>query len=315
MGKSTSEVMPAQTRQRPAPVSRDWAVFAERLTQALSELEEDQFLILSTKSGQRYLQFAGQGSWGLRAEVSSNHFLEGDDRLSRRQMAWLRKHGWNAPTAKPRHATPERDPDGSPNYFIDFPATQDPTGIAQLAIDTLIHALALPYPGALAYEAFDSNGRERVCEAVGLAPAAKPEPPEEADTVLSVFRLVTGMEDLQRNQSGDVVVRYGAIVIFAVALSRHVRLHAELLDEAPLSPALLGKLNQINDSARPLRVFWRDESVHAVVDVPATPFVPDHLISALHEFSEVAEGLAIVLRTEYAGKALIEADEPLAYLQ
>lgn len=72
-----------QCRRADRGVSKDWAPFAQNLSQVLAHLEEDQFLILSAKQGNRFLQFSCQGAWGTRAEVASNHFLKGDDRLAR----------------------------------------------------------------------------------------------------------------------------------------------------------------------------------------------------------------------------------------
>lgn len=157
MGKTNTESNLSQPHRFDRRGSKNWGLFAQNLSHVLEGLEEDQFLILSSKRGNRFLQFSCQGAWGIRAEVASNHFLKGNERLSRREMAWLRTHGWNAPTGTPRQATPEKDPDGSPNYYIDFPATVSKSDIAKLVIDTLSQGLALPYPGALTYESFDSS--------------------------------------------------------------------------------------------------------------------------------------------------------------
>lgn len=61
---------------RPAPefAEEAWAQFASELTHALADLDEDEFLILTTKKGWYYVQFAAQGSFGMRAEATSNGF-------------------------------------------------------------------------------------------------------------------------------------------------------------------------------------------------------------------------------------------------
>jgi hypothetical protein len=297
-------------------VSRDWVQFAHNLTQVLPRLEEDQFLVVSAKHGNRYLQFAGQGAWGLRVEAASNRFLKGDDRLTRQQMAWLRARGWNAPTGTPKQSTPERDPDGSPNYFIDFPAAAPLAELVTLVIDTMVCGYAFPYPGELTYESFDSSGRKLEFKELGLKHVSHQDnsPLPLMDSLLSVFRLVTGIDDLVFDDDGELTVRYGAIWISTVLLNDKVRLYSALLDDVSESPSLLKKLNHINDGAHRLRCFIRDETVWATLDVPAAPFIQDHLAAAMHEFSELAEGLAIALRAQFSNKTVIEPPDPIVCL-
>ena len=67
MNTNLQEVAP------PAPsLGRDWQPFADRLAAALATLEDDQNLILAVEHRQRFVQFAGAGASGLRAESVSN---------------------------------------------------------------------------------------------------------------------------------------------------------------------------------------------------------------------------------------------------
>ena len=295
-------------------ISKAWIPFAQNLTQVLSCLEEDQMLILLAKQGNRFIQFSCHGARGMRAEVTSNHFLEKGDRLNRREMAWLCTHGWNTPTGTPKQATPDRDPDGSPNYYIDFPASAPASDIASVATEALIHGLAFPYPGALSYESFDAMGGVLEFRELGLKPTPR-QKGSVMEQVLSVFRLVTKLDDLTPDDDGDISVRYGAALVCATQLDNRVRLFSVLLVEVEETPILLRKLNQINDGVHRIRVFWRDEVVYAVLDLPGDPFVPAHLVAAMNEFSEVADGLSIVLRAEFAGKAIIESADQITCLQ
>lgn len=314
MRKAEADRDDSQRQQAGRRISRDWIPFAHNLDQVLSRLKEDQFLILTAKHGNRYLQFSCQGSWGMRAEVASNHFLEGGDRLSRKEMSWLRSHGWNAPTGKPSQATPDKDPDGSPNYYIDFPASVPVADIASLAVDTLIHGLALPYPSALSYQSYGNDEGPLAFDELGLKPSIRPAS-SVMDQVLSVFRDVTGMADLEFDKVGDVTVRYGVILVSAIQLNNQIRLISALTTETPESPSLLRRLNQINDGVHRIRLFLNDDVVLATLDVPTEPFVADHLVAAMAEFSEVAEGLAIVLRAELAHKAVIAPSGAPVFLQ
>ena len=314
MDKANAERELPQRQHADRRVSKDWGPFAQSLSRVLARLEEDQFLILSAKKGNRYLQLSCQGTWGTRIEVVSNHFLKGNDRLTRQEMVWLRTHGWNAPTGTPKQATPDKDPDGSPNYFIDVPTSVSASDFMSMIIDTLIHGLGLPYPGALNYESFDSDGGALAFKDLGLKPLARADSPL-MDQVLSVYRDVTGIENLGFDEDGDVSVRFGAIVISAVQLDNVVRLFSALVTGVAETPALFRKINQINDGVHRIRVFLHDNVVYAVLDVPANPFVPAHLATAMNDFAVVAEGLAIVLRAEFAGKAVIEPAGPGSCLQ
>lgn len=314
MGKANMEGDLRRRCHSDRSVSKDWASFALQLSLVLSRLEEDQYLILAAKHGNRYLQFSCQGAWGMRAEITSNHFLKGDDRLARQEMAWLRSHGWNAPTGTSKQATPDKDPDGSPNYYIDFPVSVPISDIVGVAIETLIHGLALPYPGALSYESFDSSGGTLEFQELGLKPVARQSKPL-MEQVLTVFRSVTGIDDLTFDDDGDLGVRYGAILVSAVHLENRVRLFSALVTEVAESPLVLRKLNQINDGIHRIRLFLHDDVVYAALDIPANPFVPTHLATAIKEFSEVAEGLAIVLRAELSGNTVFEPSGPVSYLQ
>lgn len=314
MDKDNAERGLSQRHSADRRVSKDWITFAHQFAQVLSRLEENQFLILSAKRGNRYLQFSCQGSWGMRAEVTSNHFLNGDERLARREMAWLRAHGWNAPTGTPKQATPDKDPDGSPNYYIDFLVSVPISDVVSVAIDTLIHGLALPYPGVLSYESFNSAGGALEFQELGLKSAPRQSKPL-MEQVLTLFRSVTGIENLTFDDDGDLGVRYGAILVSAVQLENRVRLFSALVTGVAESQLLLRKLNQINDGVLRIRLFWHDDVVYAALGIPADPFVPAHLATAMNEFSEVAEGLAIVLRAEFSGKTVIEPSGQVSCLQ
>ena len=63
---------PPRHRKASSPA---WPAFESKLAEALAVLEEDQYLVISEKRGSAYVQFAGQGSFGVRAECVSNNYL------------------------------------------------------------------------------------------------------------------------------------------------------------------------------------------------------------------------------------------------
>ena len=116
------------------PRSTDWDAFEARLAKTLSELEEDQHMELCLKHSNRYVQFMAQGSYGLRMETTSNAYLDKKEQYNRTERARMLNLGWSAPTGAPARATPENDPDGSPNFFIQWEVPLDCVKVAALAV-------------------------------------------------------------------------------------------------------------------------------------------------------------------------------------
>lgn len=74
--------------RRKAPLGA-WPAFERKLAETLGALEEDQYLVVSAKRGWVYVQFAAQGSFGLRAECVGNNYLDEAHALSAGQTALL----------------------------------------------------------------------------------------------------------------------------------------------------------------------------------------------------------------------------------
>jgi len=156
------------TRKPTNKISRAWAPFTHRLAAILETLEEDQFLILSVKHSYRFIQFAAQGSFGIRIETASNCYLDRPEQLNEEQVASLIAAGWESPTGSPTESIAENDPDGSPNFFADFPAPVSFESVASLAVRTLSEILRVPHPGSLQYLAFDDDNQEILLPELGL---------------------------------------------------------------------------------------------------------------------------------------------------
>lgn len=150
-----------------------WSPFEQKLAEALQKLEEDQFLILTVKRSNRFIQLAAQGSYGMRIETTSNSYLAKPDKLNRRQIATLIEAGWCSPTGTPAESTPENDPDGSPNFFVEFSTPVSYGAVANLTVRTLANILRVPHPGSLEYETFDADGKA-ICNAQAGTPARPP---------------------------------------------------------------------------------------------------------------------------------------------
>lgn len=126
-----------------------WKRFVCELAIALRGLEEDEWLILSLKRRNRFVQFMNQGGAGFRAEAVSDFYLEDGDHLSEHDRGALLELGWDAPTNLPDEL--ERRPDGSPNYFLDLANPVPLDELALLAVNTLLHVHGAEHPNALEY--------------------------------------------------------------------------------------------------------------------------------------------------------------------
>lgn len=112
---------PVRERQwASAPAGHAWLQFGSQLALALSDLGEDEFLIVAHKGRTRCVQFAGQGRFGM----------------------------------TPAEDQAEGAVDGSPNWFLDVAWPVPFDEVAALATRTLREALRIAHPGWLEYEAF-----------------------------------------------------------------------------------------------------------------------------------------------------------------
>ncbi len=289
-------------------LSVGWPPFADRLEEVLRALDEDQYLVITVKRTNRFVQFAGQGAHGMRAETTSNHFLDPSERLDGSQIEALRASGWQSQTGSPEEAIPEKDPDGSPNFFVDFAAPVSFDRVAELAVRMLAEILRVPHPGFLEYDAFDDDGNAVVLPALRLKHAA----PLPLDTdrsalpqrLVATIRQAMDIDDLEFDDDGDIGVRFGSVAVFVRLVGNPpcVRIHSGLLQDVEETPELLSSLNDLNFEVKHLRLLIKDRVVYAVADAPAEPFIAEHVASAFLYFCHISDGIDSLLQTEFGGK-------------
>ena len=144
---------------KPKTTAEAWQSFGDNLAAVLGALSEDQYLVISAKRDPWYVQFAAQGAHGMRAEAVSDSYLDDSAKLSAAQIAALKKAGWLPPTGTPGEAAPKKQPDGSPNYFLEYSRPVPFEEVASLARHTLADIFEVIHPGALEYQSFDRNDR------------------------------------------------------------------------------------------------------------------------------------------------------------
>ena len=293
--------------------SKDWPEFMTRLSEVLDKLDEDQYLVINVKKSNRYVQFAGQGSYGLRAETASNHFLSKDERLDRKQVAALKAMGWKPPTGKPKQAVPRKDPDGSPNFFAEFGAPVAGEAVANMAIETLVAVLGVPHPGMLEYEAFDSGGSSLEFRQLGLKivdrkPQEKVAALDANALLLKTIADVTGFSDLAFDSDGDIGVRYGSMIAYARVIGTPPSVHffSPLVREVEECPALFERINELNRGSREVRYFVIEGTIFAAADVRMEPFVESIVANAYRHFCQAADDLDELLQSEFGGSTMYD---------
>ncbi len=282
-----------------------WPAFAENLETALAQLEPDQYLIVSVRRSKRFVQFAAQGADGMRIEAASNGCLDSSESLDECQLRTLIGAGWHPPAGSPTPALPAGDPAGSPNFHLDFPAPVDFRSVAALAVTTLVEIFQVPHPGCLEYVANRFQGEALELPGLGLRREVRalPESVTVEDRLLATVAAMTGLEHLAYDQDGDIRLLSGSVRAYlrVARAPDRIRLIAVLLSGIAASPALLARLNEVNGGLAQLHLFWRNGAVLAVAQLPAEPFVEQHLATLLKEFLQAANGIDSLLQVEFGG--------------
>ena len=289
-------------------VSVAWAPFAQELAKVLAKLEEDQYLILPIKRSRRFVQFAGQGSYGLRIEATGNKYLPKHEQLDADQIADLVKLGWNLPTGTPEASTPELDPDGSPNFCIEFPAPVKYAVVANLAVQTLREILRVPHPAFLEYESFNADSEILAFPELGLRVAQREQAPAPQQNLplllLEAIRETTGATDLELDSDDEVTIRFGSSLVSVrpYADRPYALVYSTLLRNVELNDQLLRTINDLNARERLVRWFVSGASVFAVAEICLAPFVPEHVKTGFTHFCHVVDGVDQVLQADFGGE-------------
>jgi len=283
-----------------------WDLFERELAAALPLLR-DECLLLSTREGNRYVQFAGTSGGGLFAESVSNAYLAPGDRLGEPQEAALVALGWSPPTHAPDATSPVPAPAGSPNFFREFAAPFSAAAAARLAVRTLVDVHGVPGPEALWYDAFDHAGNAVLLPGLRVPPrpssptrARQPARPPPAarerlkGQVARAARRITGLAGLAFRDDGDLVLPLGerTATVRVDVSPCFVRAYVQLAQGVEGDDDLPRGAHEVNVRLTLARVVLCDGAVYLAIDFPAAPFHADHLAQALSALARLADGVA-----------------------
>jgi len=276
----------------------EWSDFERDLAVALSVLK-DEVLVVSSRTGHRFVQFNASPEEGVFSETVSNGFLEPSEKLTDDQVAALEALGWKAPTHAPDSPVPV--PKGSPNFFREFPKPASTEEIARIAVRTLALVHRVPDPGALTYKAFDPAGRALVLPALHIP--REPDPPRRKvrrspapiarlrARVLGAAREAMGDLTLAFDKDGDLGVRIGERPGFIRIREELtvVRVYTRIARPESPDENLLALLHQMNARMTLARLIFADGSIFLAIDLPGAPFVPAHLTQAMLGLAAIAD--------------------------
>ena len=293
--------------------SRAWPDFERRLAEVLTLLSEDQFLIISQKKTNRFVQFSAQGSFGLRAETVSNAFLPDSERIRPKEERALLALGWQVPTGSAAESTPTADPDGSPNYFIEFTNDVPFAVVAEMAVKTLADVLGVPHPGILEYRAFDADGGEIELEMFGLKQTSAVAPEDTLKRKLAAaVSAATGIDDLDYDEDGDLCIANDDLSVFMKILGTppYVRFYSLLQHGMTADLSLLSRLNRLNSGVDHMTFFVWDGVIFATMDFPASLITDEVVRDAILHFVRRAGAVAAELHSSaVAGGFLLKPAE------
>ena len=314
-GEPAGESIPATRAARTSSGRRQaWDEYAEVVARILDALDAGQFLILRSIDRPGFVQFATHGMHGLRAEAVSNVSLPLDRQLGPDALDAALRLGWRAPTGEPG-GNHERDPEGSPNYFREWPAPVPYHDVARLAIDTLTQVFDVGHPGRVRYEAYTNEGTAILLPSLGerathhdllsedeLRPASTAV--EVAAQVLAVLREASGNPNLQPDDDGEMAVRFGSSAVFFQVFGDPpiVRAYSPALTQVPLDPKVAIALNELNSSTAFTKWLAVDDMIVAAIDLFGDPLVDRHVVHACEVLGSTADDVDDQLQQQFGGK-------------
>jgi hypothetical protein len=310
MNERTIQSQSAASELSPPPAhATGWEAFEEALASALSVLD-DEYLVVSAGTGNRFVQFHVDRVVGILAETASNAYLGPDHQLDEGQLAALLSLEWAAPTHAPDAPAPVLK--GSPNHFRKFPSPYSCAEVARFAVATLTGPLHVERPAELGYKAFDEDGNKVTLPVLPIEPVpdsparakppAKPRRRGEFDKlrarVLAAARSGTGLGSLAYGDDGTLQVPIGNRTGWIRPCEKpfYVRVHLHLLSDVDADEEMLGRMHEVNARLPVARVIYQAGSVFFGIDFPAAPFRPEHLAQAMAGLAALADDVLADVR-------------------
>ena len=300
-----------------------WREFQARLADQLVAMDEDDVALIAARVGEEpeagaapYVQFCAFGEGMLRAEVAGNHVLDERWQLDDQAMSALAELGWAAPTY-----APDDEPDhGSLNHFVDVERTEGDR-LAVMATRALRDVFGVPHPALLTGDVGDEEpapASEAAAHERGDEPVATFPYGGRDELVALVDRALTpyfGSEP-RHDSDGDIPVDAGRSIFF-VRVPEEVPvieifgcIAADVADHV----AAEREIAILNRDARFAKFRLAGDSIVVELQLPAWPFVPEHLRAMVAMLTEMIATHEGDLVARVGGRHLADLLDPAGHL-
>jgi hypothetical protein len=268
--------------------ARAWSRFQARLADHLAEMGDDDVLVVDTEVARSdlpgaapYVQFAG-GDATVRGEVSSNNYLAEAHELDAGDVSRLVDLGWRPPTVGPGKPLGG----GSANFFVDLPRVEADR-LAVMAVKALREVFGIAHPAFLSAGELGQDPDAPVsipAEEGSPEPlAVMPQSAEHLNDLVDAALIPLFGSTPERDADGDIPVPWGSSLVFVRVDEETpvVDLFSVVVEGVVDLERAAFEVGVLNRDLRFVKFFLVERRVLARVNLPAWPFVPEHLRSML----------------------------------
>ncbi len=287
-----------------------WREFQARLADRLAAMEEDDVVVVEAITGHEpeagaapYVQFCAYGPGMLRGEVAGNHVLDEPWQLDAQGVRTLGEIGYAAPTY-----APDEEPDhGSLNHYVDVEQAEADR-LAVMATRALRDVFGVPHPALLTGDVDAQDGdvtegsaHERSDEPVAAFPHGGRE-----ELAAMVDRALTPYfgDEPRHDSDGDIPVVAG-LSLFFVRVPEGVpvvELFGCVVTDVTDRKAARREVEILNRDVRFAKFRLSGDSIMVDLQLPAWPFVPEHLRAMVAMLTEMIGGIEDDLAERVGGR-------------
>jgi hypothetical protein len=295
-----------------------WTGFRQRLADRLAGSEEDDVLLIEVETGvdedeldgaAPYVQFVAWGEAMLRAEVSSNHYLDERYELTSDDELLLAEIGWSEPAY---------DEDGDPvageaNFHADAPQ-READRVAVMAVRALREAFGCPHPTFVV-----ADGLERETPVVEPSPAVAeeaaltyPDGHDHLQSLVDAALEVTFESPAVHDEDGDLPIDCGHSRVFVRALEDkpEVEIFADIVVGVRDRDRATAEAARLNLRSADHQFVLRGDRLVMRTALVAWPFSPTQLRVVVGHFCHEVDDIAAEAATAVGGHRFLEPSPP-----
>ena len=290
-----------------------WKTYRSELADRIYTHDDSDHVLLELDVPERleapcgpYVQVAWSGDGDIFAEVSSNRFLDPKFRIRKPERRLLRKLGWGRPD------------DDHPNYWMYVDAAYADQ-VATMVVRALREVFDVIHPAFLIdelREATEPDAADLVEVTHQLPTAVAPDDEQHLNELVDIaLGSDWGSPTPTRDDDGDIPYLCDGAVVFVRVLHRTpvIRVFCELVVDVTDLDAAAFEVAVLNRENSAVKFVLLGNFIVMTVDLPAMPFVPHHLRTAVSAMCDLAPELIPNLAHRVGGQGFREqpTDRPL----